>query len=107
VTLNDEKFSFLLNFPCVSSEESKASLLDRILSEADHAINMTYKTKEQLSVKEGHDTSRAIWRVFLSSHVSDLSELVGKVEYGLFGRFTRLNIVSVEGSKTEVLWRKR
>jgi hypothetical protein len=106
VTLNGERFSFLLDFPCVSSsEDSKASLLDRILSEADHAISMTYKTKEQLSDKQGHDTSRAIWRVFLSSHLSDLSELIGKVDYGLFGRFTRMNIVSVEGGKTEVIWR--
>jgi hypothetical protein len=108
VTLNDERFSFLLNFPCVSpGEDRENSLLDRILSEADHAVNMTYKTERQLSVKEGHDTSRAIWRVFLSSHISDLSELIGKVDYGLFGRFTRMNIISVEGVKTEVIWRKR
>lgn len=107
VTLNEEKFSFLLDFPCVSpSKDRKESLLDRILSEATHAINMTYKTEEQLSVKEGHDTSRAIWRVFLSSHISDLSALISEEDNGLFGRFTRMNIVSVGGERTEVVWQK-
>jgi hypothetical protein len=107
VTLDDERFSFLLDFPCVSAgEDQTESLLGRILSEAAHAIDMTYKKEDHPMVKEGHDTSRAIWRVFLSSHVSDLSDLISDMDYGLFGRFTRMNIVSVNGEKTEVIWRK-
>jgi hypothetical protein len=108
VTLNNEKFSFLLDFPCVSpSQDRKNSLLDRILSEAEHAMKMTYKTEEQLAAKQGHDTSRAIWRQFLASHLSDLSELIGDVDHGLFGSFTRMNIVSVGETKTEVIWQER
>lgn len=102
-----QKLSFLLSFPCVNNGESqKESLLDRIKSEVDYALDMLEKTKEDIKVNQGHDTSRAIWRFFLSSCICDYKDNVGLQSDGIFGGLTRVNIVSVNGGKkTEVVWR--
>lgn len=102
------KLSFRLSFPCVGHDENQSeSLLGRLVSHVDHALAVAEGRAVEHPGGEGRDTSRAIWRFFLSASICDSKDAVGKHGYGMAGGFSPMNIMSVEdNTKTEVLWLK-
>jgi hypothetical protein len=99
------KLSFKLSFPCVGGgADQTESLLDRLVGHVDHALAVAEGRAVECS-GEGRDTSRAIWRFFLSASICDSKADVGRPGYGLAGGFSPMNILSIEkNTKTEVLW---
>lgn len=98
------KLSFRLSFPCVGDDDQSESLLGRVVGHVDNALAVAEGRRVEYS-GEGRDTSRAIWRFFLSAAICDSKDVMDKPGYGMAGGFSPMNIMSIdENRKTEVLW---
>lgn len=111
LTVNEQKqrgrkLSFLLTFPCVGvGEDQRDSLLGRLVDHLDMALAVAEGRVVEPSSGQSRDTSRAMWKFFLSAAICDSIEAVGDPGYGIAGGFSPMNIMSVEeNTKTEVLW---
>jgi hypothetical protein len=99
------RLSFRLSFPCVGvGDDQTESLLGRVVGHVDDALAVAHG-RPVAGSGEDRDTSRAIWRFFLSASMCDSKVAVEKLGYGMAGGFSPMNIMSIESNtKTEVLW---
>jgi hypothetical protein len=105
-TQRGKKLSFRLSFPCVAvGEDQRESLLGRLVDHLDTALAVAEGRLIEQTSGQSRDTSRAIWKFFLSAAICDSKDAVRDPGYGIAGGFSPMNIMSVEeNTETEVLW---